>query len=1247
MILDYLLSKSYGVYYPKSNIEMDVDYTSYGKNHFKLHSGIQLSSNETFATVKQKISGLVDKMKASLQESDLELLNVLLGATSTGMSYVISFDTNGVTIASLITVDAKELSFIYEKYNKTDYGFQIALKNNSSLKFSFSESKLTGDFYFNLKKKDKKFEASVTGYTKFHLGNSAAAKPLTISTGIIKRNDKNVVYALLQSNSYDGITITELLKMVTPSSISIPDVLNDVAIRNFAVVYGDGTLALTLDCKIIINNNALDTKLSIAYTKSNKSFAFKGKVKVARHTFNISFLKESENWALLANYNSGTTSTTIKFKELAVQLFGDSVATKVPDLKLDIQNFKAFFYYKKEKNQSKILLGMGAGLDIDMKDLPLAGSILVEAKALKFKEVLALYSNGTFTKQEVAQIPALPKDYEHKEGLYISAELVINAESTLYTIGGTDTTKKLPAKKEKSTPEEKSSQKGKTKPLDQTVSSSAKWSKIDKEIGPINLQRLGIAFKNGKIVVLLDASIKMKGLGAQLMGCGLGFDLEWPPSKPDFYLDGLGLSYKAPPIEISGAFLHSTTTINNETVDVYSGQALIKMKTFSIAAIGSYAKVKDETSLFIYGLFEGSIGGPPFFFVTGIAAGFGYNRKINTPQLDEVAEYPLVALAMQPKDKDINEVLTSLETPMRNGKTPIEISPGDYWFAVGVKFTSFKIVESFLLLTVNLGSKTEFAIFGLSRLSWPEKSISTEPIAYIELAILAHFGPDSDVISVDGLITPNSYILSKDCKLSGGFAFYTWISGEHEGDFVITLGGYHPNFKKPDHYPTVPRIALNWKISENLSIKGELYYALTPSSIMAGGKWEALYQTSNLKVAFMIWVDLLIAWAPFEYNLDVGALLRIQGKIEKAFITVYFNIELKAQLQIWGPPFSGIAEVDFCIFSFTIQFGNKNRAESKHLTWDKFADGFLPKSNKTTIPTPSRKARTLVMHSRRNAQKTNKRTLVTANNTSKKAVDTIGVKLSSGVIQTKQIDTKKYYIANPYNTTIHIDTSIPIKKIKIGNELNADTPLKTFSGNKTYKDREQNIGIKPCGVEAKDADFIMDIEVTLNGTLLNNHTFSYKGLTKGYPEALWGATSSTSNDSKTLKNVLSGLELKPIPSEDVSQLRSFDFSTFLEKSKHPFKIIFKEVVNENRAYQSNEMFGSETETGILEKTYTKPIVKSKREKLFAALGTDFKDFTSGESEITSIMSHPKSYFRGIPILCETGKLPQYPTDTNS
>ena len=100
-----------------------------------------------------------------------------------------------------------------------------------------------------------------------------------------------------------------------------------------------------------------------------------------------------------------------------------------------------------------------------------------------------------------------------------------------------------------------------------------------------------------------------------------------------------------------------------------------------------------------------------------------------------------------------------------------------------------RIKHRYLDGTMTGGSSFEFDLVGLSTLEVP--STSAEPVAHVELALVARFAPQEGFLGIQAQLTPQSYVLSEACKLQGGFAFFSWFGGHaHAGDFVITLGGF-------------------------------------------------------------------------------------------------------------------------------------------------------------------------------------------------------------------------------------------------------------------------------------------------------------------------------------------------------------------------------------------------------------------------------------------------------------------------
>ena len=126
-------------------------------------------------------------------------------------------------------------------------------------------------------------------------------------------------------------------------------------------------------------------------------------------------------------------------------------------------------------------------------------------------------------------------------------------------------------------------------------------------------------------------------------------------------------------------------------------------------------------------------------------------------------------------------------------------------------------------------------------------------------------------------LTDNSWIINESCRLTGGFAFVTWF---RTGQFVLTLGGYHPRFAAPAGFPVVPRLGFGWKVSDIISIKGEAYFALTASCVMAGARLDVSIDAGWIWGRLVAGFDALVAWDPFFYEVEIYASVSVGFKIE-------------------------------------------------------------------------------------------------------------------------------------------------------------------------------------------------------------------------------------------------------------------------------------------------------------------------------------------------------------------------------
>lgn len=456
---------------------------------------------------------------------------------------------------------------------------------------------------------------------------------------------------------------------------------------------------------------------------------------------------------------------------------------------------------------------------------------------------------------------------------------------------------------------------------DVTDDSGIKWITLNKGLGAFTIKRIGgMAKEEGgeyKVFLYVDAGMSLSVVNIDLMGVNVGIPVSAITQfslsslkKLEFGMQGLGISYHNGPLSISGSFLRT-----KGERDRYDGGVIIKFNQFQFVGIGSYTTTEDgKASLFLYLMVGYPIGGVPAFFITGLAAGFGVNRGLKVPDVKNIKSFPLISMVME------KETNLDIDQALRKMGSYIYESKGEYFIAAGIEFTTFELLKTFALAIVTFGKEFRIQLLGLSTISLPPKS--PQPFAYAELAIKAVFAPAHGILSIEAALTSASYLFCKDCRLTGGFAFYLWFSGEHKGDFVISLGGYHPRFVKPVHYPAVDRVGISWNIGKNLSMKGECYFAVTSTAVMAGGSLSFLYTLGNLKAWFSAYADLLISWAPFYYDIDVGISIGVSYTLKILFIRTTLKVELSARLHLMGPEFGGSVYIKWYIISFTIRFGS-------------------------------------------------------------------------------------------------------------------------------------------------------------------------------------------------------------------------------------------------------------------------------------------------------------------------------------
>jgi hypothetical protein len=332
-------------------------------------------------------------------------------------------------------------------------------------------------------------------------------------------------------------------------------------------------------------------------------------------------------------------------------------------------------------------------------------------------------------------------------------------------------------------------------------------------------------------------------------------------------------------------------------------------------------------------------------------------------------------------------------------------------------------------------------------------------LARVNSVFSARYVPDEGFLGVRAHIGTGSFVYTPDCHLQGDFAFYSWFKGEHNGDFVYTMGGYHPHFKPPAHYPQraeLQPLGFQWDVDSHLSVKGGLYYALTPSAAMAGGHLEASFHSGALEAWFNLGLDLLIQWQPYHYeaqaHVEIGASVTIDPPI---IGTIRITIEAGAELELWGPEFSGRAHVHVSVMGvsvgFSVEFIETSEGEPLALTWPQFSAAFLPEPEKV-----------------------------------------VTVSVTGGLLRTLKDDGHDRYVVNPKELALVTSALIPSSRLAGPQDSHIDGDPRA----------RVPFGIAPMHLATTDVT--QTVTVKRNDQPGFENDFRYAPVVKRFPAALWG-----------------------------------------------------------------------------------------------------------------------------------------------
>lgn len=425
----------------------------------------------------------------------------------------------------------------------------------------------------------------------------------------------------------------------------------------------------------------------------------------------------------------------------------------------------------------------------------------------------------------------------------------------------------------------------------------------------------------GYLKVLATFSSKLGPLMVKVENTGLGIEVSTPDREGDLgttdfsfgFTPPKGVALRLDSEIISGGGFLELDFENNQYAGVMNFKLALEKIDIELVAIGLINTRLPNGEKGFSMLISISV-----FFTPGVTLSFGFtlnavgglvgiHRTMKVDILRERIQSGAVRSIMFPENviENASKIISDLRAVFPPQKKHYVVAP---FFRIG--YSSPTIVEIDLGILLEIPFKGRFIILGSLGIYLPNKEVKKR-LGEIHVDIFGDFNFAGSYILIEGRLRDSNIT---GVILTGGFAFVLdWGSSPQ---FLLSVGGYHPRYKKPARFPDISRITALIKKGEDIRLSCNYYQAITSNSYQIGFSAELVVKKGNVRALGFIGFNALLQFDPFYFETDI----RISVEVSYRGRT-FFGIEMEFTLS--GPePWraKGYAKISVLFFSLKVKF---------------------------------------------------------------------------------------------------------------------------------------------------------------------------------------------------------------------------------------------------------------------------------------------------------------------------------------
>ncbi len=349
----------------------------------------------------------------------------------------------------------------------------------------------------------------------------------------------------------------------------------------------------------------------------------------------------------------------------------------------------------------------------------------------------------------------------------------------------------------------------------------------------------------------------------------------------------------------------------------YAGILALQLKAIDITAVGLInTRLPNNKKGFSMLLSISTLFRPPIqlsfgFTLNGVGGLIGVNRTMKVDELRRRLASGAIESIMFPKNviENADRILSDLRAVFPSKDKHFVVAP---FLRIGWGTTA--IIEADLGILLEFPFKNRIILIGGLGIYLPTKDL---PLTQIRIDVLGDFNFAEEYIRLEGVIR-DSHVVG--IPLSGGFAFV--LSWDRRPQFLLSVGGYHPRYKRPARFPEIARLQAVIKYGKKFSLTCQYYQAITSNSFQIGFRADLWAKAMGAKITGYFGFNALLQFDPFYFETDVSMGVHVKYKRWKlAGVDLYFMLSGPKPWKI-----KGHAKIKVAIFKVKIKF--------KH-TWGK------------------------------------------------------------------------------------------------------------------------------------------------------------------------------------------------------------------------------------------------------------------------------------------------------------------------